>query len=128
MSDKGRLMEKVNKYGPVAAMHNLPFIICIYVHFESWLKPKDIYKGLYGLATTVMTGMSCDGRVEGIIHHDLTAGLFYSNPEMKKNVSGILVRENDNHYYFHNHFHLNRLTDENAARLKLSCKEFSFPR
>src|SRR5690606_1415366 len=42
-----RLLSKL-KYTPLVQKHNLPFLICIGLTFESWFKPEDLYEHLYG--------------------------------------------------------------------------------
>jgi hypothetical protein len=117
MGANGRFLEKVNKYGPRVEQEGLPLIICIYVHFESWLQPRDIYKGLYGCSGEYIGNFDFKEYTPGAKFHDIGGGLCYSNEKVRKNVSGVLLRYQDKYTFFPNHSNVNRLNKANLTVL-----------
>lgn len=114
---RSRLCSKVDKYAPLVEATSIPFIVCLYLHFESWFKPEDLFKALYGSSVEVCGLHEFDGHVPGSYYHDFSNGLFYSNQHFKNNVSGILVSYNNTYSYFHNFSSVNRLNKQNKELL-----------
>ncbi len=89
--ENGSLSCKAKRYGPLVDTANRPFIICVYFDSVSGHDALDLYDCLYG-----------------------HLGLYYTNEQMKKNVSGVFLRNNSNDYiYFHNFSLQNRLNNDN---------------
>jgi hypothetical protein len=108
------LSVKANKYGPPAEQADNPIILCIYLDFISGLNKLDLNHSLYGNPADFVGEFAFDGYFPGSKFHVLSDGLFYNNEQMKKNISGVLLRDNDgSHIYYHNFSATNRLNKEN---------------
>jgi hypothetical protein len=106
------ILKKVRKYSDVVEKKNLPFIICVYADFHTWFRGEDLFKALYGPSCTNLCG------IYPSIYTVIEEGLFYKEGDLFKNVSGILLRMEDRHSYFHNYSHGNRLNEDNQALFK----------
>jgi hypothetical protein len=108
-SEKSALLEKSRKYSTIINQHAHPYIICLYLHFHTWFDKEDVYRTLYGLST--------EHREETVFYsHLIKDALYYSTEGTMKHVSGILVRQYDEHTYFHN-FSNNNLNVANRELL-----------
>jgi hypothetical protein len=114
--NKGALVNKAEKYGTFVATENKPFLICLYFDFVSGHDALDLYHCLYGHSAEFGGDIGYGEYTVGTTFYYLVDALYYSNEQMKKNVSGVLLRTNKNEFiYFHNFYFGNRLNYENVA-------------
>lgn len=112
--ENGSIALKAKKYGPLVDSEDKPFIICLYLDFISGHDDLDLYHCLYGSPAEFGESFPYKEYYPNAQFHDLTKALYYSNEQMKKSVSGILLRTNSNHFiYFHNFSSNNKLNKEN---------------
>lgn len=108
LGDNGRLMSKVDAYRELIAKQDVPYLVCIYADYHSWITTKDVYEGLYGPIEYLGTLGKCQ---------NYSKGLYYSraegNDDLYNCVSGILFMQNDAVTYFHNYSLTNRLNQNN---------------
>ncbi len=104
------LLKKGQKYSSIIEKYNLPYIVCIYMDFHTWFRKDDLYNSLYGLSA------EHEGRIN-YFSHNIEKALFYSDRKLMTNVSGILLRQNDEFTYYHNNSKSNRLNIENQNLL-----------
>lgn len=78
--------------------------------FHSWFKKEDLYSTVYGLSAEHEAKIN-------YFSHDIENALFYSDKEVMTNVSGILLRQNDEFTYYHNYSKSNRLNMDNINLL-----------
>lgn len=111
----GSLAIKANKYGPLVEQANKPIILCIYLDFTSGLDKLDLNHSLYGNPADFVGDFPFQEYFPGSKFHILSDGLFYNNEQMRKNISGVLLRNNDSsHIYYHNFSVTNRLNKDNT--------------
>jgi hypothetical protein len=107
----GSLAVKARKYGPLAELLCMPLILCVYLEFTSGLDSLDLYHSLYGHHVTYIGEFSFQGFSSNTEFHDLQHALYYTNLQMMKNVSGVLLRENNGAFTYYNNFsNQNRLS------------------
>lgn len=118
--DKSLLIGKMNKYGLVADKYDLPLIVCLSLHLETWFNEEDISLFFYGPRSEFGDDNEYNQFNEyypGAIFYEISKGYFYANESCKRNVSGVLLRRQDKFIYYHNYYHANRLSDINARLL-----------
>lgn len=109
-AENSPLVTKAKKYKSLIAKKNIPYLVCIYMDFHTWFKKGDLYNGLYGL--------SCEHHEDPIYYsHTIENALYYSQDRIMNDVSGVLLRQNDEHTYFHNFYSANKLNQENKSVL-----------
>jgi hypothetical protein len=112
--ENGAIAVKANKYGSLAEEKNKPLILCTYLDFISALDPLDLNHSLYGSPAEFGGEFAFEEFYPGSTFHDLSRGLFYKNEQMKKNISGVLLRKNDGSFvYYNNYSSTNRLNAQN---------------
>lgn len=122
--ENGAIAVKSEKYGPLAEANNYPFIICLYFDFISGQDKLELFTCLYG--------RSCEfgGRIAhpdfplGTRFHDLTDAMFYDHEQTRKNVSGILLKTENEFIYFHNYSPYNRLSEANVNWLQSFAHDY----
>lgn len=119
-SKKGRFMSKVERYAGIVESLNMPYIVCLYLHFESWLELDDVSSALYGNEAEFVGDIEFGGMFPNSIFQDISKALYYNNNLVKKTVSGVLVKRNDSNSYLHNYNYQNRLTELNKLTLLTS--------
>ncbi|WKN32082.1 hypothetical protein PZB74_01775 [Porifericola rhodea] len=97
--------QKVNKYVDLINSIRLPYIINLYIDPDSGIDEIDVFSFLYG--------KTIDDRTINSIYTDLNTGLFYSDNKSIKYLSGVLLRYNNTHIYFHNYYKDNKLNFTN---------------
>jgi len=107
-SGKSRLVKKALKYIPIIEKYDLPYIICIYIDFHTWFTKDDLYHSLYGEKEDNIFN-------DRYYSHSLEKALYYSAKKEMKGVSGVLLRQSDEHTYYHNFSVDNRLNEKNKA-------------
>jgi hypothetical protein len=112
---KSRLLQKVKKYSALTHSNKLPFIIGLYFDFHSWFEPEELNTVLYG--HDVIIGWN-QPETDWYSHHDLSNAMYYTNEDMQRDVSGILLRQNNTFSYFHNYYFRNLLNKDNSELLK----------
>ena len=111
----GAIALKANKYGPLVEQIEKPIIICIYLEFISALDPLDLNHSLYGHPAQFIGEFEFEEHFPATKFHDLKTGLFYNNEQMRRNISGVLLRDNNGNFiYYHNFSSTNRLSPENS--------------
>lgn len=114
--EKSILQAKIKKYGPMAAMHNVPLVICLGIHAETWFDEADVSSALYGSdAEFDADEEEFNGYYPGAKFHIFRDGLFYCDDNCKNNISGVLLRRQGAFTYYHNYFYRNRLSLVNEA-------------
>lgn len=111
------LMQRLKKDGPLAEADDLPFIICLYLHFHNWFTLDQLYCALYGSPAEYGGRIVVEGFPHGCKFHNLEKALYYTDDQLRNNVSGVLVRSNDTYHFFKNYSSANRLTKENVELL-----------
>lgn len=106
-----RLLSKL-KYAQVSYENDMPYIICVYLSFQSWFKPEDVYEKLYGSSVEFHHNEPWGQYYPNAPFHDISKGLFYTNMPFRKYVSGILVRYQDEYIFFPNYSSLNKLSNQ----------------
>lgn len=104
--DNSALLRKVQKYSSIIGKYNLPYIVCIYMDFHTWFRKDDLYNTLYRLSAEHEAKIN-------YFSHNIENVLFYSDRELMTNVSGILLRQNDEFTYYHNYSKSHRLNSGN---------------
>ncbi len=105
-SDRSTLLKKTKKYYSIIEKNNLPYIVCVYMDFHTWFKKDDLYSTLYGLSTEHEAEVN-------YLSHSIENALYYANPLVRQNVSGVLLRQGDEYTYFHNYSMSNKLSLKN---------------
>ena len=112
----GSISLKANKYGPLVEQINKPIILCIYLEFTSALDPLDLNHSLYGHPAEYIGEFEFGDYSPFCKFHNLNTGLFYNNEQMRKNISGVLLRDNNGTFiYYHNFSSTNRLSLQNVT-------------
>ncbi len=110
----GAISQKAIRYGPLSEQAKKPIILCIYLEFISALDSLDLYHSLYGSPTEYIGEFEFEYYFPNTKFHDLSTGLFYNNEQMRRNVSGVLLRNNNGEFvYYHNYSSTNRLSVQN---------------
>jgi len=104
--DRSTLLRKTQKYSSIIENYNLPYIVCIYMDFHTWFKKDDLYTTLYGLSTEHEAEIN-------FLSHNIENALYYANTIVRQNVSGVLLRQNDEFTYYHNFSKSNKLNNKN---------------
>lgn len=112
-----RLFSKL-KYAEHAWNNGMPFIICMYLSFESWFKPEDVYEHLYGTSGEFIHSRSFGEYYPRAPFHDISKGLFYSDDIFRKQVSGVLVKYQNDFIFFPNYSMSNKLGNQFLDTLK----------
>ena len=111
----GSIACKGEKYGPLVNEVNKPFLICLYFNFVSGHDALDLYHCLYGCSTKFIGDYNYKEYTIGAQFFDLSNALYYSNEQIKNNVSGVLLCTNSNQFiYYHNFSFHNRLNNDNV--------------
>lgn len=113
--ESGALAVKANKYGSLVSDDRYPFLICLYFDFLSGHDKMDLFTCLYGHSVEFGGYISHPDFPLGTKYHDLTEGLFYCNEQVRENVSGVLLKTEDEFIYFHNYNLKNRLNKVNTS-------------
>jgi hypothetical protein len=110
-ADNSPLLKKATKYSEIIENRNMPYIICIYLDFHTWFDKRDLFRCLYG--------SSCEDATQFPFAFStiIKDALYYTSDRPLKNVSGILLRQQDDHFYFHNFSSANKLNEENKKLL-----------
>ncbi len=109
------LSVKANKYGPLVEENSKPIILCIYLDFISGLDNLDLSHSLYGSPAEFVGDFAFQEYFPRAVFHDLSNALFYCNHQMRRNVSGVLLRNNDGSFaYYHNFSFSNKLNADNV--------------
>lgn len=115
---KGSLTQKAKKYGPLAEQLDRPLLLCVYLEFTSAIDSLDLNHSLYGYPGEYIGEFPFQGYYPNTKFHDLKDALYYSEPQMMKNVSGVLLRENNGAFLFYSNFSsTNRLSLLNLSFL-----------
>lgn len=115
--DAGRFMSKVNKYGDLCIQHKMPFIICIYMHPESWLHPDELSDSLYGPTSEYHASFELNGMYPGTTFRIIEQALYYANSTIKQSVSGVLLRYMDKYSFYPNYSKDNQLNKKTFNKL-----------
>ncbi|NIJ51709.1 hypothetical protein [Dyadobacter arcticus] len=101
--ENSAFLKKAKKYETLIRRNKLPYIICTYMHHESWFKKSD------------MTDFLANFHVlESSMEHPEPVYLSKDTvPKRLDCVSGVLLRINDMHTYYHNFSENNLLSEEN---------------
>jgi hypothetical protein len=116
--ETGVLATKAEKYGPLVYTDNLPLIIGLYFDFISGHDKLDLFTCLYGRSCEFGGHVAHPDFPLGTKFHDLTDAMFYNNEQIKNNVSGVLLKTDNEYIYFHNYYQSNRLNTENTKWLQ----------
>lgn len=112
----GSIAQKASKYGPLVEQAGKPIILCVYLEFLSSLNPLELYRSLYGSPTEYIGEFEFQDYYPNTKFHNMGTGLFYNNEQMRRNVSGVLLRANNGDIiYYHNFSSTNRLSLQNAS-------------
>ncbi|MGO1822269.1 MAG: hypothetical protein ACTHZG_08715 [Ruoffia tabacinasalis] len=112
-----RLFSKL-KYAEHAWNNGMPFVICMHLSFESWFKPEDVYEHLYGASGEFLHSRPFGEYYPRAPFHDISRGLYYSDEIFRNQVSGVLVRYQNDFTFFPNYSISNRLDDQFLDTLK----------
>ena len=116
--NNGSLQVKTKKYGELVESSNYAFIICISADVLSGLDAIHLFNSLYGYPVEIVGEHNFDDYCIGVSCHDLSNALYYENEQIKKNLSGVLLKAQDDYIYFHNFFCGNRLNEDNTEWLR----------
>jgi len=114
--ENSRLFSKL-KYAGAVNKHELPYIICMHLSFESWFKPEDMYEKLYGPSAVFEADRPFKEFYPGAEFHTFADGLYYSNETIKNCVSGIIIYYHQGFTFFPNYCCTNRLSGDSIRRL-----------
>lgn len=109
---KSSLVKKLLKYNPIISQDKTPYIVCIHINMHTWFKKEDLYKVLYGISQEHQ-------EESNYFSHSLQNALFYSDKNIMSNVSGVLLKLNDEFTYFHNFSCKNKLNHTNQKGLSI---------
>lgn len=114
----GSLAQKAQKYGPLVEQMERPLLLCVYLEFTSAIDSKDLNHSLYGFPGQYIGEFAFQEYYPNTKFHDLKDALYYSNLQMMRNVSGVLLRENNGSFVYYNNFSsTNRLSHLNLGFL-----------
>jgi hypothetical protein len=115
--EESRLFEKLDKYADLANKHNLPYLICLHLSFESWFKPEDMYTKLYGCSGVFHGDEPFNEYYPDAVFHTYADGLYYCNDIIKNCVSGVIVYYQNEFTFFPNYSDKNRLSNDSMQLL-----------
>ena len=91
-----------------------PLLLCVYLEFTSAIDAKDLNHSLYGYPAQYIGEFAFQEYYPNTTFHHLKDALYYTNVQMMKNVSGVLLRENNGSFLYYNNYSLtNRLSPLN---------------
>ena len=114
----GVLTKKAEKYGPLVEAAGYPLLICLYFDFVSGQDKLDLFNCLYGRSVEFGGPIAHPDFPLGTVYHNLESALFYDQQQIRKNVSGVLLKTEDSFIYFDNYNPANRLNSANRIWLK----------
>jgi hypothetical protein len=112
VSQNSALVKKCMKYAEIIREHKLPYIVCLFLDFNSWFSLRDLYPRLYGVRVT-----DYGHNDDPVQFTNFEDALYYSSIEEIKNVTGILVFLNGEFTYFHNYSSKVKLNNSNLDLL-----------
>lgn len=101
------LLTKAQKYSEIIHRYELPYILCVYLDFNTGFRELDLYQALYGYSTE----HECD---INYYSHSIEHGLYYMKEKCMADVSGVILRYNNQYTYFHNYSSNNKLSIKNS--------------
>ncbi|WGQ10709.1 hypothetical protein QG516_03445 [Pedobacter gandavensis] len=115
--ERSRLFSKL-KYADELVKHDIPYLVCMHLTFESWFDPEDLFQRLYGMSGSFHHDEPFEEFYPGAVFHDISEGLYYTNDLIKNCISGILVYYQGHFSYFPNYSNCNRLSNKSQELLK----------
>jgi hypothetical protein len=97
-SSKSPLLVKAAKYCSLLGERNTPYLICMHLDFHTWFSLEDVYQTLYGLRCSDY-GIGDIPTLSSFIEE----ALYYIPERPMRDVSGILIKYNDQFVYYHNY-------------------------